>query len=729
LHLLEQEFAEHYNAYVAGRSPQVDPVRLQPGPYAISQRETPHDAVVHEYWRDKLRDLPAVRWPHDGGVPYTRELSDRAERISFKIGTRLHDQIRLMCKKLRVTPFTLFASASMLLLYAESKDPDVIIGCPLSHRGPADLDLMIAPLTGLLPLRLRIQPGEPVTKLITGMQRTLREAMMHRNILYEDIARMTRARGRAARTPLCPLVLVVDDATDSGVEIPGVAARRLFIPSRVSKFYLYFYFLVDGGSYSAYLDYSTDMFAEPVARRFTRDFVTLLDLVTSCPDNPITELTRTIQLPSSQVRCREPMLRKRKALRALLLENIHPDAAARLAEAGCEVEALPRRLEGQDLLQAIQGVNVLGIRSGSRLTEQVIANAPDLLAVGAFCVDTNHIDLAAARRRGIAVFNAPFTSGRSVAELAIASIMAMARKLTQMNERMHAGVWDKSSVGMHEIRGRTLGIIGYGNIGTQVSVLAEALGMIVYYYDIVDRPAVGSARPCSTLTELLESVETVSLHVDGREANRGFFGEGEFAAMRPASSLVNLSRGSVVDYGALRRHIDTGHIAGAAIDVFPVEGKGKGEPFTSELCGLPNVILTPHIGSSTEEAQQRIAGFVSDKLASYVDSGATQLCASLPAIALPLVPGTRRIAHVCVNLPRVLASINQVIARHGGDIAGQILGSLDDVGYLLTDVRDTNSDEILTDLRGIEGTVRLRVTGFRDPVAASVATNEPTTSR
>jgi hypothetical protein len=291
LHLLEQEFAEHYNAYVAMRSPRVNPVSLQPGPYAVAQREAPRDAAAHGYWRDKLLDLPAVRWPHDGGVPHTGEPSGRAERISFRIGTRLHDQIRLMCKKLRVTPFTLFATASMLLLYAESEDPDVIIGCPFSHRGPAELDLMIAPLTGLLPLRVRIQPGEPVTRLITDVQRTLREAMVHRNIQYEDIARMTRPPRRAARTPLCPLVLVADDAADSGVEIPGVAARRLFVPPGMSKFYLYFHLQVDGDSYSAYLDYSTDMFAEPVARRFTGDFVALLDLVTSCPDNPVTMLT------------------------------------------------------------------------------------------------------------------------------------------------------------------------------------------------------------------------------------------------------------------------------------------------------------------------------------------------------------------------------------------------------------------------------------------------------
>jgi len=234
-------------------------------------------------------------------------------------------------------------------------------------------------------------------------------------------------------------------------------------------------------------------------------------------------------------------------------------------------------------IEAIGGVNLLGIRSGTRITERVLDAAPDLVAIGAFCIGVNQIDVAAASRRGVAVFNAPFSNTRSVVELALAEIISMARRLPEKNAQMHEGQWDKSAAGSHEVRGRKIGIVGYGNIGTQLSVLAENLGMAVYFYDIADKLALGNARRCSTLTELLESVETVTLHVDGRDGNHGFFGAAEFAAMRPRSLFLNLSRGFVVDHAALRRNIESGHIAGAAIDVFPEEPKGKGDEFVSEL--------------------------------------------------------------------------------------------------------------------------------------------------
>ena len=281
-------------------------------------------------------------------------------------------------------------------------------------------------------------------------------------------------------------------------------------------------------------------------------------------------------------------------------------------------------------------MSLLGIRSGTQITGRVLDAAPELVAIGAFCIGVNQIDLAAASRHGIAVFNAPFSSTRSVVELAVAQIIAMARRLPEKNAQMYAGVWDKSAAGSHEVRGRTLGIVGYGNIGTQLSVLAEALGMTVYFYDIADKLALGNARRCSTLTELLELADTVSLHVDGRVGNRGFFGAAEFAAMRPRSLFLNLSRGFVVDHAALRRNIESGYIAGAAIDVFPEEPKGRGDEFVSELRGLPNVILTPHIGGSTEEAQQDIGEFVANKLTEYMTSGATSLSVNLPTIALPV---------------------------------------------------------------------------------------------
>src|SRR6516225_5062846 len=395
-------------------------------------------------------------------------------------------------------------------------------------------------------------------------------------------------------------------------------------------------------------------------------------------------------------------------MRALLVENIHADASARLAKEGCEVEALPRALGEDELIDALRDVSLLGIRSGTQVTERVLATAPHLVAIGAFCIGVNQIDLAAASRRGVAVFNAPFSNTRSVVELALAEIIAMARRLPEKNTQMHAGTWDKSAAGSHEVRGRKLGIVGYGNIGTQLSVIAESLGMSVFFYDIADKLAIGNARRCSTLQELLESVETVTLHVDGRAGNHGFFGEEEFAMMRPRSLFLNLSRGFVVDHAALRRHILSGHIAGAAIDVFPREPKGNGEEFLSELRDLDNVILTPHIGGSTEEAQQDIGEFVSGKLVDFAESGATSMSVNMPNVALPAAAGTHRLMHLHKNVPGVLATINRVLAEHGVNVEGQLLRTRDDLGYVITDIVPAYSEEVLDQLRAMDVTIRLR---------------------
>jgi D-3-phosphoglycerate dehydrogenase len=394
--------------------------------------------------------------------------------------------------------------------------------------------------------------------------------------------------------------------------------------------------------------------------------------------------------------------------RALLLENIHPDASLRLAKEGYQVETLPRALGEDELVEAIEGMSVLGIRSATQVTERVLAAAPQLAAVGVFGIGVNHVDLAAASRRGVAVFNAPFSNTRSVVELALAEIISMTRRLPEKNAMMHAGRWDKSAAGSHEVRGRRLGIVGYGNIGTQLSVLAENLGMSVCYYDVADKLAIGNARRCSTLPELLKSADAVTLHVDGRAGNRGFFGEAEFAAMRPRSLFLNLSRGFVVDHAALRRHIESGHIAGAAIDVFPTEPKGRGDEFVSELRGLPNVILTPHVGGSTEEAQQAIGEFVAGKLADYMASGATSLSVNLPDVTLPTTGGTHRLVHLHQNVPGVLASINRVLADHGVNVEGQLLRTKDDFGYVLTDIGSEYSDAVLAELRSMPVTISLR---------------------
>jgi D-3-phosphoglycerate dehydrogenase len=394
--------------------------------------------------------------------------------------------------------------------------------------------------------------------------------------------------------------------------------------------------------------------------------------------------------------------------RALLLENIHPDASLRLAKEGYQVETLPRALGEDELVEAIAGMSVLGIRSATQVTERVLAAAPQLAAVGVFGIGVNHVDLAAASRRGVAVFNAPFSNTRSVVELALAEIISMTRRLPEKNAMMHAGRWDKSAAGSHEVRGRRLGIVGYGNIGTQLSVLAENLGMSVCYYDVADKLAIGNAQRCSTLPELLKSADAVTLHVDGRAGNRGFFGEAEFAAMRPRSLFLNLSRGFVVDHAALRRHIESGHIAGAAIDVFPTEPKGRGDEFVSELRGLPNVILTPHVGGSTEEAQQAIGEFVAGKLADYMASGATSLSVNLPDVTLPTTGGTHRLVHLHQNVPGVLASINRVLADHGVNVEGQLLRTKDDFGYVLTDIGSEYSDAVLAELRSMPVTISLR---------------------
>jgi D-3-phosphoglycerate dehydrogenase / 2-oxoglutarate reductase len=396
-------------------------------------------------------------------------------------------------------------------------------------------------------------------------------------------------------------------------------------------------------------------------------------------------------------------------MRVLLLEHIHPGADALLSNAGYEVRSLPRSLDEAELIDALNGVAVLGIRSKTHVTERVLDAAPDLQAIGAFCIGTNQIALEAAAERGIVVFNAPFSNTRSVVELAIAEIIAMTRRLTEKNELMHRGVWDKSADGAHEVRSRTLGIVGYGNIGTQLSVLAEDLGMQVLFYDTADRLALGTARRCASMHELLEQSDVVTLHVDGRASNRSLFGEQEFDLMRPGALFLNLSRGFVVDYAALRSRLESGAIAGAAVDVFPVEPMGRGDEFVSELRGLPNVILTPHIGGSTEEAQLDIGRFVAAKLHDYVEDGSTAMSVNLPGLTLPKTPEATRIVHVHRNVPGVMATINGVFAEHKANVDAQLLGTRGEFGYVVTDISAALTAEMLAQLEALPETVRLRV--------------------
>jgi D-3-phosphoglycerate dehydrogenase / 2-oxoglutarate reductase len=398
-------------------------------------------------------------------------------------------------------------------------------------------------------------------------------------------------------------------------------------------------------------------------------------------------------------------------MKALLLENIHPDAERLLTERGIEVSSVKGALDEDELRTALPGVQLLGIRSKTNVTRAVLDQCPELLAIGAFCIGTNQIDIPAASRNGTAVFNAPFSNTRSVVELVIAEIISLARHLTDKNSAMHAGVWDKSAKGAHEVRGRTLGIVGYGNIGSQLSVVAEALGMRVLFYDVADKLALGNARRCDSLEELLREAETVSLHVDGRPGNAGLFGAEEFAKMRPRSLFLNLCRGIVVDHEALREHLLSGHIAGAAVDVFAEEPKAAGDHFTSGLQNLPNVILTPHIGGSTEEAQQDIGRFVAGKLREYATTGTSTMSVNLPQVQTDEAGNRSRILHVHHNVPGVLATVNGVLADYGVNIESQVLSTRGDLGYVVTDIGGDLSPEVVEKLRGLSETVRLRANG------------------
>lgn len=399
----------------------------------------------------------------------------------------------------------------------------------------------------------------------------------------------------------------------------------------------------------------------------------------------------------------------RGVLKALLLENLHPQARSILETAGFDVTTRTGALDEAELIEALDGVHLLGIRSKTHVTAEVLAQAPSLVTIGAYCIGTNQIDLAEAASRGVATFNAPFSNTRSVVEIAIADIISLTRRQTELDRAMHDGIWNKSATGAHEIRGRTLGIIGYGNIGTQLSVLAENLGMSVVFYDTAEKLALGNARRMDTLDELLETADIVTLHVDGRSGNAGLFGAKQFARMRPGAVFLNLSRGFVVDYASLRDAIVSGHVSGAAVDVFPVEPKRKGDPFESELRGLPNVILTPHTGGSTEEAQEAIGQFVSNKVRDYLATGSTTLSVNLPNLALEQQPGVHRLAYLHRNVPGVLAAVNATLAEHGVNIEGQLLATRGELGYVVTDAGAPVDAAVVEALSTRPESVRLRL--------------------
>ena len=396
-------------------------------------------------------------------------------------------------------------------------------------------------------------------------------------------------------------------------------------------------------------------------------------------------------------------------INVLLLENVHTDAVKLMKNEGFNVEVYPAGLSEDELCEKIANVSILGIRSKTQVTARVIENANRLMAIGAFCIGTNQIDLVAAAKKGIAVFNAPFSNTRSVVELAIAEIIMLMRNLPDKFARMHEGKWDKSANSSYEIRGKNLGIIGYGSIGSQLSVLAESLGMKVFYYDIEEKLALGNATKCKILKELLTQADILSLHVDGRDSNKHMIGADEFALMRKGVILINLSRGHIVDVKALKQSILDGVVAGCGVDVFPDEPMSNNEEFISELRGLPNTILTPHIGGSTLEAQENIAHFVPGKLSDYINTGSTSQSVNFPNLVLPILENAHRLIHIHDNVPGVLAKINSSLASHGINIAGQYLKTTEHIGYVITDINKDYDKELIKEMRAIEHTIKFRV--------------------
>jgi len=404
-----------------------------------------------------------------------------------------------------------------------------------------------------------------------------------------------------------------------------------------------------------------------------------------------------------------PITVKNHKPRALLLENVHPGAAARLRSAGFDVESLAQSLDEDPLCRKLHGISVLGIRSKTKVTPKALAVANDLVAVGAFCIGTDQIDLTASARKGVAVFNAPYSSTRSVVEIILGEILLLARGVFSKSQKLHRGVWDKSATGSNEIRGKKLGIIGYGKIGSQLSVLAESLGMEVYFYDLEVKLVLGNAKKCRSLAQLFALADIITVHVDGRKENHGIIGRAQFRQMKPGVIFLNASRGFVVDDQALAENLKSGTVRAAAIDVFPREPKANDEKFSSPLQGMDQVILTPHVAGSTEEAQQDIGSFVSERIVDYAHDGNTLYSVNFPNVQLPKVKNAHRLIHIHENIPGMLAQINHVFAAHKANILGQFLKTTDTIGYAITDIGTTYREKILNDLREIPHTIKFRV--------------------
>lgn len=396
-------------------------------------------------------------------------------------------------------------------------------------------------------------------------------------------------------------------------------------------------------------------------------------------------------------------------IKVLLLENVHPSAHELFRGEGFHLDTLPGALGPEELAQRIEDVHILGIRSKTRVTDRVLAGARRLLTLGCFCIGTNQVDLGAANRRGIPVFNAPFSNTRSVAEMIMAEIVMLSRRLGDRTREMHAGEWRKAATGSYEVRGKTLGIVGYGHIGRQVGVIAEALGMRVLFFDVAAKLAMGNNRSTKTLDELLAESDFVTLHVPETLQTKGMLGAREIATMRTGGYLLNASRGTVVDIAALAESLRGGHLAGAAIDVFPEEPEKNSDGFESPLRGLANVIMTPHIGGSTAEAQEAIGREVGTSLIKFVNAGVSTAAVNFPHVDAPPTPGKHRILNVHRNVPGVLRDINKIVSDKGANIAAQVLATDPDIGYLVMDLDQDVSHDVKDAVAALETNIRTRI--------------------
>lgn len=396
-------------------------------------------------------------------------------------------------------------------------------------------------------------------------------------------------------------------------------------------------------------------------------------------------------------------------IKILLLENIHQAAAQKLSDAEYTVEQVPRALQEDELAEMIKDVHVLGIRSKTKVTAKVLENAQRLLCIGCFGIGTNQVDLDAAREKGVPVFNAPYSSTRSVAELAIGYIFMLARGIGASNSKLHSGKWEKSAKGSHEVRYKTLGLLGYGHIGAQVGLMAESLGMKVLFFDKTKKLPLGNAKPCSDMDELLAKSDFVSVHIPAAPGGRPVIGKDQFAKMKEGSALINLSRGSVVDLPELKAAIESGYLSGAGLDVYPVEPKTNQADFECEITDLDRVIMTPHIGGSTEEAQENIGLEVATSFIQMVDGGATTGAVNFPSVDLPEFPDSHRILNVHKNVPGVLNDVNSIIADIGVNINAQYLSTFKDVGYLIMDLGKNVSNEVKERLEKLDSNIRTRI--------------------